>query len=162
MTAFFDLFVRASAGPDSWTDPTWADRQLPDLVAASPFRPWKPDDPIPQHGVRVLIGVATWSGYDMRLLDVIAETIARDPGKAPTVEVFNTAACKQHSDFREYIPKLGDVLQVPVVGVWRDGRLEKWGEGYAARDLAARMFGSSSDEVVAYVTNWRNARATSR
>jgi hypothetical protein len=105
----------------------------------------------------------------MRLLDVIAEALAhRDwanwatSSEVPVVEVFNTAACRELRDFKKYIPKLRHVAHTPVVGVWRDGRLDEAKEGYEARDLAARMFGSDSAEIVEYVRDWIKARSTAR
>ncbi len=159
MTPFFDLFAKNSLRPVPETDPTWADREFQALVTDSPFQLWRPGDPIPQQGDRLLIGVATWSGYDMRLLDVIAEALSRrDPSHVPVVDLFNTADCKQHRDFKEYVPKLRAVFHTPVVGLWRNGRLDESREGYEARDLTARMFGSGSAEIVAYVQDWIKAR----
>lgn len=150
MTAFFDLFREASR-PDKLTDVGWADRRFPEVVARAPFRLWKPGDPILDKGERVLLGVATWSGYDMRLLDVIASRLSR-PRTAPIqVDLFNTADCKRGSDFKQYIPRIGEVLVTPVVGVWRDGRLEEKGTGAEGRNLVALMFGSSGPEIVEYV-----------
>jgi hypothetical protein len=151
MTTFFDLFMRNAAGPESRADPTWADRQLPALVAESPFRLWHPGDPIPEHGLRLLIGVATWSGFDMRLLDVLADVITRRAAKDEVVELFNTADCNTPPAFRRYIPKLHNPSQTPYVGIWRDGVLDWSGQGHSAREQVARMFGSGSDEIVEYV-----------
>jgi hypothetical protein len=162
MTVFFDLFVRSSSGPESFADPAWADRQFAALVEASPFRLWRPGDPIPPHGVRILIGVATWSGYDMRLLDVIAEALAHGSAGGSVIEIFNTADCRQLPDFRQYVPRLRQVSHTPVVGVWRDGQLVESKEGYEARDLVARMFGSGSAEIVEYVQDWIKAQTPAR
>lgn len=159
MTTFFDLFGKNASGPESFTDPEWADRLFPAFVKGSPLRLWSPGDPIPSQGVRVLIGVATWSGYDMRLLDVLAAGLARRPAQAPVVEVFNTADCRQLHDFREYIPKLRQVSHTPVVGIWREGKLDEAKEGYEGRELVARMFGSGSAEIVAFVQDWLRTRA---
>jgi hypothetical protein len=131
-------------------------REFPAVVAQSPFRLWRPGDSVPGNGIRIRIGVATWSGYDMRLLDVLAEGVLRAP--APAMEVFDTADCCQQADFEKYIPDIGDVYQTPVVGIWQDGRLEWSGQGYEARERVARMFGSSSDEIVAFVMDRINAQ----
>jgi hypothetical protein len=163
MTAFFDLFVGNSSRPDPFTDPSWADRQFPPLVASSSFHLWRPGDPIAERGIRLLIGVATWSGYDMRLLDVLAEAMSRRPTPdSPVLEVFNTADCRQPRDFTSYVPKLGMVHHTPVVGIWRDGELEWSGQGYEARDRAARLFGSGSAEIVEYVQDWIKTRSSAR
>src|SRR5262245_8726277 len=103
MTAFFDLFAGCSR-PENRPPPEWADRRFPDVVQASPLRLWRPGDPIPRKEMRLLLGVATWSGYDMRLLDIISEAMRRDPVDGPIVELFNAADCKAPDDFQKYIP----------------------------------------------------------
>jgi hypothetical protein len=142
MTRFLDLF--ADDGGDD-------DRAFEAAVAKSHLRLWKPGDPIADTGVRVLLGTATWSGYDMRLLDVVDEALSRLGPAAPLVEVFDASYLPSQDVFHEYIPGLPPVFHTPVVGVWRDGTLHERGEGYDARELVARMFGSSSDEIVDFI-----------
>jgi hypothetical protein len=154
MTSFFQLFKKNSPGPNSVEDPARVDRELPTLVKASPLRWWHVGDDFGDEGVRLLIGVATWSGYDMRLLDVIAAALAHAPKRAPSVDVFNIADCRQLHDLRSHVPKLRQVFHTPIVGVWREGQLVESREGYEARDLVARMFGSGSAEIVAFVDDW--------
>ena len=159
MTAFFDLFVRHSSDPSVRDDPTWADRRFPELVASSPFHLWRPGDPVPERGDRYLIGVATWSGYDMRLLDVIAEALRRNRVDPPAIDVFNTAECRQQQDFDRYISGIGTVLQTPVVGYWNNGHLADSEQAYAALDFLAGVFGFCSAEIVAFVQDWIKAQA---
>ncbi len=158
MTFFFDLFARRARSPEAWADPHWADRQLPKLLAGTPLRLWAPVDPVSDRGVRLLVGVATWSGYDMRLLDVMAEGLLRGRTAVSDVDIFNTADCQRHADFRRYIPKLRTVLQMPVAGVWVSGQLNWAGQGAEARDHVAQMFGSSSTDIVNFVMDWINAQ----
>src|SRR5687768_8509388 len=106
MSQFFDLFARASAAPGPQPDPGLVDAQFAELVRAGPLRLWSPGDSVPDRGTRLLVGVATWSGYDMRLLDVVAEGVSRDWDKAPVVEVFNVADCRDVSDFKKFVPGL--------------------------------------------------------
>ena len=160
MTAFFDLFVRHSSDSTVRDDPKWSDRQFPELVAASPFRLWRPGDPIPAQDVRYLIGVATWSGYDMRLLDVIAEALRRNPVDPPTIDVFNTADCSRQQDFDRYISGIGSVLHTPVVGFWNNGLLKISLQGHDAREFLAGIFGFRSAEIAALVQDWIKARQT--
>lgn len=155
MTRFLDLTHK------DWPegDPQAADRELPAFIQRSPFRIWAVGDPIPRRGVFVLLGVATWSGYDMQLLDTLQEAMSRR-GDHPDVALFNAGALKSMEAFNDYIPDLPFVFHTPAVGVWRDGVLTERAEGYAARDLVARMFGSSSDEVVAALDSAQSARAS--
>lgn len=159
MTTFFDLFVRHSADPAVRDDPMWADRRFPDVVAASPFHLWQPGDPILEHDVRYLIGVATWSGYDMRLLDVIAEALRQDPIDPPLVDVFNTADCPHQQDFDRYISGIDAVSHTPVMGFWNNGQLACSAQGHAAREFLAGIFDFRSDEIVASVQDWIKAQA---
>jgi hypothetical protein len=95
----------------------------------------------------------------MRLLDVMAEALGRGTAEPDVVEVFNVADCLEPNDFRKYIPEIQRlVLQPPVAGLWSHGQLDWWGEGFEARDRVARLFGSGSAEIVAFIDEWRKAR----
>ena len=118
----------------------------------------EPGDPIPERGTRVLLGVATWSGYDMRLLDVVDKAVTESTSAAPKVDVFNMADCKRPGAFQKYIPQLRQVFHSPVAGVWREGSLNWSGQGYEAREQVAHMFGSSSAEIIVYVRSWLEKR----
>ena len=144
---FFDLLAQSSA--DGGT--AGVDRRFYDLVEQSPFELWSPGDPIPQHAVRLLIGVATSSAPDMALLDVIAEAMARGPSAMPAVDVFNTADCPRQESFRKYIPTLRDVADTPVAAIWFGGQLTWRGQGQRAREEIARMFGTSFKRVAEYL-----------
>jgi hypothetical protein len=153
MSRFLDLAHR----PHDEADPHAADRLLPSIVKISTFQMWNRGDPIPRRGVFVLLGVATWSGYDMQLLDTLQEIMA---GKRRdwTIGIFNAGILTGQEALREYVPDAPFVFHTPVVGVWRDGFLTDRAEGSTARDLVARMFGSSSDDVIAAVDQARAAR----
>jgi hypothetical protein len=159
MTTFFDLFIQHSSDPSVRDNPTWADRRFSDLAASSPFHLWTPGDPIPERDVRYLLGVATWSGYDMRLLDVIAEAIRQHPFNPPAIDVFNTADCREQQDFDRYISGIDAVLHTPVVGFWNNGLLKVSVQGHAAREFLAGIFDFRSAEIVAFVQDWIKARA---
>jgi hypothetical protein len=162
MSRFLDLMDQTppipGKGPGHF-DFSNPDRLFPAVVGESPFRLWKPGDPIARQGTRILIGVATWSGYDMQLLDMLEEALSRAKD-APLVEVFNAGILTSAEAFEDYIPGLPPPMQMPVVGVWQDGVLTERAEGYFARDLVARMFGSSSDAVVAALDQAWAARAS--
>lgn len=162
MTTFFDLFAQHSSDSTVRDDPLWADRRFPKLVAASPFHLWRPGDPIAERDVRYLLGVATWCGYDMRLLDVIAEALSRNAASIPNIDVFNTADCRQASDFARYIPGANEVMQTPVVGFWRDAQFDSFLQGHAAREWIAGVFGATSGEIVSFVQDWIKDRALAR
>jgi hypothetical protein len=137
MNQFIDL-LRSKANGWRPSDQLEASRRFPDVVATSPFHLWRPGDPIFTEGNRLLLGVATWSGYDMRLLDVIQQTLADRQVTGLRVDVFNVEACQSPESFEHFIPGVGVVYQTPVAGLWEDGVLRQHASGYAARQLAAR------------------------
>jgi hypothetical protein len=125
---------RAPWPPDEQAD---AERRFPDTVARSHLRLWSPGQAIPARGKRLLVGVATYSPSDLRLLGQIDEAVSR--GTVPVqVEVFSTRLCPAHEDLDRYIPGIGKVFQTPVVGLWEDGVLRDRAWGKAGRDLIVR------------------------
>jgi hypothetical protein len=102
---------------------------------------------IRSEGVRLLLGAAPYSLYDLALLDIIDEKLSEgqlatgQPASAVWVDVFSTLACLSHADFGRYVPGLGNVFQTPVVGIWEEGVLRDRAWGARGRDLAAGLFG---------------------
>lgn len=144
MTTFYDLSqaLTSSGRPDGSLGPGQKklDDRFPSAVSTSPFRLWSPGDPIPAGGKRLLIGVATWSAYDMKLLDAVSQALPRLPAGL-TVEVFNVADCSSPEAFDQYVPGIGSVFHTPVVGLWCDGKLVDKATGRAGRELVARLSG---------------------
>jgi hypothetical protein len=144
MTTFLDLSRSlTSSGPGEVSlGPRQkdVDDRFPSVVSTSPFRLWSPGNPIPETGKRLLIGVATWSAHDMKLLDALAQALQRLPPDL-TVEVFNVAGCSSAEAFDRYVPGIGKVFHTPVVGLWSEGRLVEQATGRAGRELAARVVG---------------------
>ncbi|MBI1915898.1 MAG: hypothetical protein HYS12_14355 [Planctomycetes bacterium] len=122
------------------------DARFSSVVSTSPFRLWSPGNPIPAKGKRLLIGVATWSAYDMKLLDAVSQALPRPPVDL-TVEVFNVADCSSPEAFDRYVPDIGRVFQTPIVGLWSDGQLVDKATGRAGRELVARVSGLDSLEL---------------
>ncbi len=151
MNLFFDCFAAHADGAG-------ADHLFPSIVERSPFQLWRPGDSIPRHAVRLLIGAAPSSAYDMRLLDIVMEALARAPSAAPAVDVFNTADCQRPEDLRRYIPTLRAASPTPVAGIWFGGQLTWYGQGPTVRDQITRMFGATSEQVVDYVNRWTQTR----
>jgi hypothetical protein len=148
MSRFLELNDYTPKIPDGMPDFSARELRFPATVAASRLRLWKPGDPIPNRGTRLLVGAAVWSRYDMLLLDLIDDALRIRNGDTPHVDVFNAGILTSQEAIEDYIPGIGEVLQMPAVGVWHDGRLVKSASGYEGRDLAAQMFGSSSDDIV--------------
>lgn len=154
MMRFYDLprvEIDAKCSPTNLGE---ADRAFPTLVAKSHLHLARPDEPIPAKGLRILLGIATWSEYDLRLLDVVNDALSESNRPHMTVDVFNIGGL-QSGDFEKLIPGLGPIYQTPIVGIWRDGVLIEKGAGFEGRELATRMFGSNSNEIVEFVTRQR-------
>lgn len=112
-----------------------------EVVGRSALRSWRPGDPSAASGRRLLIGVATYSVYDMRLLDVLDEAMRRADSQALQIDVFDIEPCRSHTDFSQYIPGVGKVFQTPVFGIWVDGRLQETAQGAQARKQILRLCG---------------------
>src|SRR5947209_339686 len=107
MTRFVDLVYTCPAFDRRGRDLFDPDRELPRLLDKSAFRLWQAGNPVPREGTFVLLGVATWSDYNMHLLDMLEEAMAR-PGDHPTVAVFNAGNLTSMEAIREYIPDCPD------------------------------------------------------
>jgi hypothetical protein len=140
MTRFSDLF-RSGRELEPSTRQDLVERRFPAVVADSRLHAWSPGNPIRQQGKRLLLGIATYSENDMRLLDLVEESQMRHDGDSLWVDVFNTLEWKSRQDLDKYIPGLGDVYQTPVFGLWEDGRLNEQAWGKDARDRVIRLCG---------------------
>ena len=110
---------------------------------------WWPIDATP-HGPasRLLIGVAVWSGYDLRLLDLLDEAIRAGRGSDILVGVFDIDRVGSPAELERLLPGIGNVLQSPVVGYWVAGRLREHASGHEARQLVSRLFGFDPNALV--------------
>ncbi len=108
---------------------------------------WTPGDPVAGRGRRLLVGVARWSGYDVRVLDRTAAVLARGPADV-VVDVFDMDAVHTPAGFDRYIPGLGDVLVSPIAGLWEGGRLVRSAVGHPARELVAEVLGVTVDTLL--------------
>jgi hypothetical protein len=158
MNRFLDLtHDTPRLGPGEF-DFSHRELRFPAVVAESNLRLWKPGEPIPNRGTRLLFGTATWSGYDTHLLDVIDQALADRDDDQPIVQVFNAGILTTFEDFEKFIPGL-EAHHTPVLGIWQDGKLVERQFGYHASDRIARMFGTSADEIVEFVRNRVTARS---
>jgi hypothetical protein len=135
MNRFFDLFRHITPPPPG---ATYADERsdlFPEVVAHSPrLKLWGRDEAVPSTGRFLLVGASTWSGYDMKLLDVLEQA----PDGPDVIGVFDTDEYGSHDDFGKRIPDIGDVYGTPAVGLWEGGRLVAKGWGHEGREIAFR------------------------
>jgi len=116
--------------------------QLAMMIRGSRLHSWKPGDPMTNHGRRILLGVASYSLRDLKLLDTLNEGLDNESAW-PRLDIFNCLECRSVQDFEHYVPGIGKVLQTPVVGYWEDGILKERAWGKAGRDLLTRILGVS-------------------
>jgi hypothetical protein len=118
-----------------------AEQLFPVLIQQSHLQSWNPGDPI-HGGRRLLVGVATWSLYDLSLLDVLDQVIAEGCSGLDRIDVFDMDQTKQGA-FEHYVPGLGKVVRTPVAGLWEDGILGDKGFGWRAIRLISGLLGVS-------------------
>ena len=97
---------------------------------------WTPNDPVGNDGVRVLIGVATYSGPELQLLDRLHEFISSNLNRnIPTFDVFDMFGTS--SNFQQYIPG-SSPIETPVLGVWESGDFVEMVSGRAVFDYSKK------------------------
>ena len=95
--------------------------KFPSIVTQSHLEQHVPGSPVPIHGKFVIIGVATYSPDELRLLDEVEAAYAQW-GKTKVV-VFNVLDCNDMNDMRRHVPPLMMVVQTPIVALWDNGKL---------------------------------------
>jgi hypothetical protein len=98
-----------------------ARRLFPSIVKKSHLEQRMARSPVPKRGKYVIIGVATYSPDDLRLLDEV-EAAYRQWQKKSKIVVFDLMECKDMCDVREYVPPFSEVVQTPVVALWDSGK----------------------------------------
>jgi hypothetical protein len=146
MGKFTDLHRRATEiGVDSSHD--YAMTEFPNVVRQSNLDLWNLGDFVKSKGIRYLLGVVTWSLYDLRLLDALDEVFSQ-PSRDEKIDVLNLDLCKSQNEIQFYIPDIGNVLHPPVVGVWQDGKQIKQASGYYGRMILVEAFSLNHDQLI--------------
>lgn len=103
---------------------------------------WFPDRPETNGtGRRLILGVAVWSMYDLRLLDLVNDAVASGSHPELQVAVFNVDELVSPTELQRIFPGIGEVLQSPAVGYWEAGQLKETATGFHARQLVGRVLG---------------------
>jgi hypothetical protein len=143
MNTFHDLFRQPTRRAGAGFPPDRRRELFPGFVERSPrLRLWVPGQSIPAQGSFLLLGVATWSGYDMNLLDLIEGT----PDTGIHVEVLDVDTVSSAEALARLFPGVA-LLQTPFVGYWLDGKLTESASGFEGRKLVARVCGLNLSEV---------------
>jgi hypothetical protein len=124
-----------------------ARRQLASILAQSKLHMWRLDDPIPKQGMRLLIGIAVWSVYDMRLLDALDQVLS-EMKRPERVDIFNVDDCSTMECLQDYVPRVGKIFHTPVVGIWQNGEQVEQGSGAMAREMVTDHFGIDHRRIV--------------
>ena len=115
-----------------------AHEAFPARLAASQLDAWAPSD-VAASGSVLVIGAATWSPHDLRLLDLL-NSPTRSASMPVRVAVFDVDACPAE-ELPQRVPLRVRPLMNPVVGWWQDGRLVEAACGFAGRTLVYRVLG---------------------
>ena len=139
MSRFFDLFRYHTPPPRGRSTPTTGPccSRMGGEVATTEVL--GPGDPVPGVGRFLLIGVATWSGYDMKLLDALRA----DAGGPDVIGVFDTAECQSDDDFEPRVPGIG--TGVPDARRWAVGGRYARRTGIRPRGTVDRFPGNDLD-----------------
>jgi hypothetical protein len=125
---------------------------FPASVAASRLEHWTPG--IERSAPRVLVvGIGVWSRYDLRLLDLLDETLSTS---APDIRVavFDIDTSLSADELERRLPGQGRPHHTPVVGYWKDGEFAASDSGYPARQLVYRVLAldpQTADQFIAPV-----------
>lgn len=142
MNTFHDLFRQPTRRVGDAFPPDRRRELFPGFVERSPKLRLRTGQAIPASGAWLLIGVVTWSGYDMNLLDLIEEA----PDNGVRVEVFDVDSVTTQEELSRLVPGI-PLLQTPFVGYWLDGKMVESASGFAARELVGRVCGLDPADV---------------
>ena len=149
ITRFLDLLTEQYRLPAEERE-EWVTSQLELLLSGSVLNAWHLGDPVPTTGYGILIGIVSWSGYDLRLLDALAQP--RTVRGRERIDVLDIDAAGRSSGsyayFDRLIPGIGKIYQTPIVGVWNDGALMQKGSGAAGREFIIDRYNLNRDQIL--------------
>jgi len=158
MNRFFDLIAApASFSPEKGFRSD-ADRLFPEIVRRSHFHWWNPGDAIQATGMRILIGVATWSGYDLKLLDAVNDVLQSKLPSPIQVDVMNVGLVPDSTELHRCFPGASDFVQTPFLGVWNDGQVQMFRQGHHAIRELSLLFHVNPDEIAESVQRFYENR----
>jgi len=148
----FQALLEPDSSSTPKTEQERAARQLPDVVKSSHLKWWTKKAAIPAQGKALLLVVASYSQYDLALLDVLDAALAQPdaPKRLLSVPIYvaNLQQYQTVEQLTEDIPTITEAPpQTPVAAVWENGVLTKSACGYHGRSLAADALGLSSEEL---------------
>ena len=147
MNSFLTLYQTPRPMIGDRLSPDLRSELFPELVQKSKrLHFWRPGEAITRSGLRLLVGIATWSVYDMSLLDMIDET--SESGSMPLhIDVFDVGESQSAEDIGRAIPGIGKPSQTPLLGLWKNGEISERASGYDARNMIAFLCGLDVSKV---------------
>ena len=117
---------------------TAARQRFPSIVKRSHLERRVVGDPVPCNGKYIIIGIASYSPRDLRLLDEVdaAYRLWKDVAK---VAVFDLMECRDRNDVERFLLNSADVKQTPVVEIWDGGQLMTFQTGLPRRTRFCRV-----------------------
>jgi hypothetical protein len=70
------------------------------------------------------------------------------PNADERIEVFDTSDIHNPEQFEDYVPGIGRVLGLPVVGIWESGILVQKGFGAVGRDLIIDRYSLNRERIM--------------
>jgi hypothetical protein len=122
---------------------------LPDTIAESHMRWWKTREVNVCHGKCLLLGIGSYSQYDLTLLDLMEEFLAEGRSDQVPIYVVNVADYTSREQLAVDFPGLGPGSQSPMAAVWEAGSLKKVASGKMARELVAETLGVVAQDLEA-------------
>jgi hypothetical protein len=84
----------------------------------------------------------------MRLLDDLNEARMRHPNPNKRSEVFHTDDIRDQKLLDQYVPGIGKVFGIPVVGIWENGILIQKGSGAVALNLLVDRYSLNRERIM--------------
>jgi hypothetical protein len=137
MGRFADVTIKPAAVPPERFKSMRRER-LHEQLSASAFRPWEIGDR-PTNDVTITLGVASFSGDDMALLDELETKLDAIDRERLSIAVFLLDDCRSLDDVRNDIPTIEGAYQSPLLGLWRNGILTSTFWGDEARTTVHRV-----------------------
>jgi len=113
---------------------------FPSAVERSKLNLWKPGDAIQKEGRRLLVGIATYSGLELTMLDTINCVLTSAKGPQIRVDVFDCDLVDGRENLDLYVPGLHPILHTPIAGLWIDSQTATQCCGFDARKFVGSLF----------------------
>jgi hypothetical protein len=152
MNKFIDLIIESNRLPLPERR-QYVKSRVAELLSKNALNKWGLGDSVADASVRILIVIAAWSNYDLRLLDALSETPARRTKLDERIDIADideiigpTENCELIMD--KIIPEIGTIFHTPIVGIWENGMLVQKGSGAAGRDLIINRYGLNREAII--------------